>query len=321
MTKNIATDKLIEAASKVVIGSDPEIFVKDGSGVNISAHDLIPGTKAHPFKVEKGAVQVDGTALEFNIDPAKTSKEFVSHIRIVMKQLQDMVKDKNSLLQFDIKPAVIYGKDLFASIPEEAKELGCEPDYNAYTGSVNPRPDSSLLKGLETMRTGSGHIHIGWTEGVDKMDPAHFEDCRILTRFLDWSLLNASKYWDTDTNRSRLYGAAGAFRPKPYGMEYRVLSNKWLESPELCEFVFEVSKKMTQMLMIYGVGTLRRVLNDSIKNTNPLARVYRDCWFDVLPSPKWLGDKSAMKKDYDYVGVRRHMIDGGRALEEAYNAV
>jgi hypothetical protein len=52
------------------IGADPEFFLRDkATGKFVSAHGLIPGTKRQPMKVDKGAVQVDGMALEFNIDP------------------------------------------------------------------------------------------------------------------------------------------------------------------------------------------------------------------------------------------------------------
>lgn len=237
--------------TQILIGADPEIFVTRG-GVNVSAHDLIPGTKKNPFKVKNGAVQIDGTALEFNIEPAATADQFVLHIQTVMQQLSEMVKDKDASVDFAISPSVVYSKDIFSKIPESALELGCEPDYNAYTGLENERPSSERLKGFETMRTGSGHVHIGWTKNADPFDPAHFADCRILTKVLDAVLGSAALNWDTDRQRVKLYGAPGSFRPKPYGMEYRVLSNAWLKDPALVRFVYSVTRQVTEILSIYG---------------------------------------------------------------------
>ena len=120
--------------------------------------------------------------------------------------------------------------------PDEAKILGCEPDYNAYTGDLNQPPNANTR-----MRTCAGHIHIGWTEGKDPLEQIHFEDCRRITQALDNSLYIFSHLWDTDTKRRQLYGRPGAFRPKPYGVEYRVLSNAWLKDKTLIDFVFAVT--------------------------------------------------------------------------------
>ena len=66
---------------QILVGADPELFVKNpNSGEFISAHGMVPGTKYDPYKVDKGAIQVDGMALEFNIDPARTVDEFVRNI-------------------------------------------------------------------------------------------------------------------------------------------------------------------------------------------------------------------------------------------------
>ena len=46
---------------------------------------------------------------------------------------------------------------------------------------------------------------------------------------------------DEDTQRRELYGQAGCFRPKPYGVEYRTLSNYWLKSRELMTKIYERS--------------------------------------------------------------------------------
>jgi hypothetical protein len=53
--------------------------------------------------------------------------------------------------------------------------------------------------------------------------------------------------------RRELYGKAGAFRPKPYGVEYRVLSNRWLNSEALIRWVYNQSQ----------LGMARRGLEDN----------------------------------------------------------
>jgi len=214
---------------RITIGCDPELFVTNKEGKFRSAYGLVPGTKENPFPVENGAVQVDGMALEYNIDPVDNVDDFVLYNQSVMAQLKDMVPEYN----FAIVPSCRFNGNHFRRQPEEAKELGCTPDYNAYTMKENPKPDNKT-----TMRTASGHIHIGFCEGADVNDPDHMIRCSVLVKQLDCFLGLPSLLWDGDTARRKMYGAAGAFRPKPYGVEYRVLSNAWLLSEERMRFVY-----------------------------------------------------------------------------------
>lgn len=233
-----------------LIGADPEFFVKK-NGTLVSAHGLIPGTKEAPHKVKLGAVQVDGTALEFNIDPANTAEIFERNMSTVLGEIRGMVGEE---YEFDFSPVANFGKEYIDSLPEKAKELGCDPDFNAYTGLPNPKPDADM-----GFRTASGHIHIGWTENQDVTDPDHLEACRMLTKQLDITLGVTSKIWDRDTVRSSMYGAPGAFRPKSYGVEYRVLSNAWVNDARLRRIVFDITmasaKKLVSGSQIYNSYT------------------------------------------------------------------
>jgi hypothetical protein len=60
-----------------------------------------------------------------------------------------------------------------------------------------------------------------------------------IIRALDCTVGSFIHLWDEDTDRRELYGDWGAFRPKPYGVEWRVPSNKWLSCPDLWEWLFE----------------------------------------------------------------------------------
>lgn len=212
----------LEAKKGFLFGCDPECFVLNTlTGKHVSAEGLIPGTKEAPHKVKHGAVQVDGMAAEFNIDPVDNFKDFNRNIQAVINQLEKMLPERHIL---DFIPSVVFDEDVFTAAPDKAKELGCSPDFNAWDGSVNPPPKSEN----PCLRTASGHIHFGWTKGEDLTNPQHIMNCRDLVKQLDWFLGGWSVKVDTDPTRRQLYGRAGACRFKDYGVEYRVLSNFWV---------------------------------------------------------------------------------------------
>lgn len=218
--------------TKILVGADPELFMRNpNNGEFVSAHDRVPGTKYEPFKVPFGAIQVDGTALEFNIDPAETVDQFVYRIKEVRKTLESYVPGFNVVAE----PVALYDEAYFTwEVPATAQTLGCDPDFNGWTLDQNPSPDP----GNKPMRTASGHVHIGWTEGQDVNDKEHYVYCAKIARQMDYYLGIHSLLWDKDPTRRLLYGKAGAFRPKPYGMEYRVMSNRWLDSEALMRWVY-----------------------------------------------------------------------------------
>lgn len=209
----------------LTFGCDPELFVFDTRKEKfVCADGLIPGTKEEPYPVKNGAVQVDGMAAEFNIDPVSTFEDFRRNVKSVMKQLEKMLPDGHILVT---TPHVVFDEDVWKEAPYRAKKLGCSPDFNAWTGAVNPPPKD---KAMPTLRTASGHLHIGWTQDASMSDSLYVKSCRDLVRQLDYYLGVWSVSVDKDPVRRRLYGKAGAMRFKPYGTEYRVLSNFWLKN-------------------------------------------------------------------------------------------
>ena len=244
---------------QIQIGADPELFLKR-KGFFINAHDMIPGTKAAPHPVNGGAVQVDGMALEFNINPAGKPEQFVDNINTVLGELRNMIPED---FDFSFAAVATFDPEYMLQQPPESLLLGCEPDFDAYQGKENAKPDNA-----QPMRTAAGHVHIGWREG--EQDSQHIEECRAITRQLDYVLGIPSMVLDHDFKRREMYGKAGAFRAKPYGAEYRVLSNFWLKSPALMEWVFTNTKQGVDMLVDHGVDlfdkfgeTARDIINNN----------------------------------------------------------
>src|SRR6185369_13873966 len=127
------------------------------------------------------------------------------------------------------------------TLPDEAKVLGCNLDFDAYSMSPNDIPCST-----EDFRTGAGHIHLGFTSAGEPDSIPYITYCASIVRELDYYLGLPSLKWDPDGRRRKLYGKAGAFRPKKYGLEYRVLSNRWLSDEKLMGFVFRKAHEAYQ---------------------------------------------------------------------------
>lgn len=228
MVKTALSVEPVKALGGMTFGVDPELFVVNDKGVLVSAEGLLPGTKEEPYKVDKGAVQVDGMAAEFNTDPVDNYFDWETNISSVLSTLKGMLPKGYKLLA---KPAVVFGEKEWEEAPDCAKVLGCSPDFNAWTGEVNSPPCNSEEN--PRLRTASGHIHIGWTDEAPMEDIQHLTACQDLVKQLDYYLGAWSLLKDRDARRRELYGKAGAMRYKPYGVEYRVLSNFWVTDKQL----------------------------------------------------------------------------------------
>jgi hypothetical protein len=228
-----------------LIGCDPEVFIRSlVTGELVSACGMLPGTKEQPFKVPHGAVQVDGMAAEFNIDPAKNANEFVRNCKSVMKTLDEMIGEDYELA---ILPTANFGKELIDAQPDEAKILGCDPDYDAWDeGKQNDAPNVDT-----PYRTAAGHIHIGWTENVNALSGQHRKICEHLIRNLDHYTSFMMKLEGGDTKRRQLYGMAGSYRPKSYGCEYRTPSNVWLTSEKTMRLMFRAVKRAIEACVFH----------------------------------------------------------------------
>jgi len=222
---------------KLTIGADPELFVlKDGKF--ISGHIFPCGNKYQPKKTKNGSIQVDGMALEVNMRPATSKKMFVKNIRSVINDLTGVIHKIDKSVSLQASPVAFFDREYLESMPIYVKALGCEPDFDAYSGGPNPKPNGEVL-----FRTGAGHIHLGWGKNFDTSNEGFLSECREIAKQLDFYLGLPSLLWDTNATRRELYGRPGAFRPKKYGMEYRVLSNAWLQDQALVEMVFSNAKK------------------------------------------------------------------------------
>ena len=253
------------------IGADPELFIiEKATGKLVSAHGMLPGTKEKPFRVPHGAVQVDGMAAEFNIDPARNVNDFVRNIKSVMASLQEIIGDEYELQAI---PTAHFGKEMIDAQPDEAKELGCDPDYNAWNGEQNPTPDIDA-----PYRTGAGHVHIGWTEGQDISLTQHKQICEHLIRNLDLYTTPFLKLED-DVLRRELYGQAGAYRPKSYGVEYRTPSNVWLTSERNMRLMWKLVRKAI-LACVHNRGLIQAGQLDMYDLRNMFSRGKGWDWFN-----------------------------------------
>ena len=214
---------LLTKPTEVTIGADPEVFLCNNKGLVMPACGLIGGTKESPVPVEGGALQEDNVMAEFNVNPSSQAESFVNNINLVYSEI--VRKAEQVGLEVSPLASARFPMFILAEHPQ-AMEFGCEPDYNAYTLSENDTPSVH-----STLRTCAGHIHLGYEEEGDP-------DYTTLVSYLDWYVGCWTVLHDPDKDRRERYGKAGAFRPKSYGLEYRVPSNFWLQSDKLKRAMF-----------------------------------------------------------------------------------
>lgn len=236
----------------LTLGADVEFILRNKSGNLRSVEGLIGGTKKDPVWFETGNLQEDNVLAEMAINPAKTKKEWISNLNKLKRTLSAKFKPVN--LKIDISASAIYPEELLCT--PQAKEFGCSPDYDAWELAINDPPECNT-----NLRSAGGHIHIG----IPNYDPESVIQAFHLTRWLDIYLGVPSVLLDDDSQRRTLYGKAGSFRPKPYGLEYRTLSNFWVKNNRLMSWVWDQVHKAYEAYL--EVGDFPECDEDLIKST------------------------------------------------------
>jgi hypothetical protein len=208
---------------EIKIGSDPELFVLDRQKQIVPVIGLLGGTKQVPLPIGDGFfVQEDNVLAEFNIPPASTESEFVELIWTGMQNVKARLPSGYDVLA---KPSHIFDDSVLTH--PKALEFGCDPDFNAWSGEQNDPPQPTI----PTLRSGGGHLLVSY----DNPTPTRN---RHLIQLCDKYLGVPSILMDTDFMRRQLYGKAGAYRDKPWGVEYRTLSSFWLQSKTLTAWAY-----------------------------------------------------------------------------------
>lgn len=214
------------------LGADPEMFIVDTSQNNkvISSLGIIPGKKGRPwadnFWKAGFGLETDNILVEYNIPPAQTKEDFISNIEFMQEYIRKFVKRINE--NYDVQCVASREIEPDQLLHPEALLFGCDPDYNAYTLNINPKPEGE--RGL--LRSAGAHIHFG-VKGIKE------KDLIDIIKLCDYYLGVASIVVDSDTKRRTLYGKAGSFRMQPWGIEYRSLSSFMFGSREMLELVWK----------------------------------------------------------------------------------
>ena len=206
---------------KFNIGADPEVFLRK-DGVMVSADGIIKGSKERPYPMGDGYESLrDNLMVEFNTPPQTTLAGWVKSIEVALAKIQDQIGNEYELVS--APSATFKMKDIMSDAGQEA---GCSEWLDAYTReSVTITPSE-----MQDVRFAGGHIHFGWENPNDTQRFA-------IVKELDKILYPLSDK-DPCEVRKQYYGRKGQVRSKPYGIEYRSLSNFWVGDKRLTSEIY-----------------------------------------------------------------------------------
>ena len=213
------------------LASDMEFILHDGTQIVPCPNDLLP-TKGSKMPVgDQGiTLEQDGATAEATIPPCSTFEQWDNHIRNAIDATEYYTGHTVSTLSY-------YN---FSKLEGAQVTMGCSPSYSVWNSSVRkPSPLSTELYA----RSAGGHIHIDIPKPFRTSRVKHTKEVTRIAKNLDLFLGVPSVILDPDTRRRKLYGLSGDIRFKEYGLEYRTLSNYWIFSTYLREYIWNQVEK------------------------------------------------------------------------------
>lgn len=213
-------------------GCDCE-YVLTLNGQYKSAVSVLKGNREKRQSVKGSEFFHDNVLAEVAVKYGRTAEEVVSNTRSALHTLKKLVS-----------PCVIH---LSASADYPAKELshpdardvGCSEETDAYSHRTLPSREKAIK--TTSFRTAGGHIHLGGNDGPLQ----NSIEIPLVVYALDLFVGLPSLFLDNcplSKERRKMYGRAGSYREKGYGLEYRVLGPFWHRSPETVKLIYDLSQ-------------------------------------------------------------------------------
>lgn len=259
------------------LGMDPELFIEDANGQIIGAERVIPpqglGVMAEEHKaiytrdrqryyqeslakiendLKVGSIRnpgfvLDGVQMEMHMIPDTCRASINAGIARLMHTLHAHLQTHpGTRINWGVHVEV--KKHELDSLGDAAKTLGCMPSRNLHDSHATVSVDPEYR-----FRSAGGHIHISPHGGFDFEAPTYGNDMHKANlqkyswlrdpRFvmvLDLLVANTCVLIDRDPGnieRRKVYGRAGEHRLPKHGLEYRTLSNFWLQDHILVSLV------------------------------------------------------------------------------------
>lgn len=220
---------------KFTVGGDPEMMLVNPKGHIISSLDVFPQHNKNN-KIDFGggySTYPDNVLMEGTLPPANGQEEMLEHYRSLFRLAHGALQGNHLRAQ----ASHVFTPDQLTH--EGALTVGCNPEFCAWqVEQYSP----TLVDGL---RTSGAHIHLG---AEMLLEPQNVLDCiKLMDIFVGVpvSILDCDP---TGQARKALYGKMGRFRPRPYGAEYRTLSNFWLHSPNTAKLVYDLTAHVVDIV-------------------------------------------------------------------------
>lgn len=277
--------------NNVTIGTDLEFLLTRGNDYFPAFH-ITKATKDNPLDLlnlgEGYKMHYDNVALEIALPYSKVEKgtDFIQNVNTAVKFIKSFSKTNNCLVSDE---AVATYKDEFLH-HEEGMKAGCSADFNVWSKTINDPPDMTL-----DIRCAGAHVHIGYSNPKMEINER-------IVKFMDLYLGVPSVIVDQKSkDRRKLYGKAGAFRQKPYGFEYRSLSNFWALDQTYLEWVYETVDLITSELVEnFSFKFSKELITDIVNCINnsdvELAKKICEEYHITIPSNKEVFGKGVKKQ-------------------------
>ena len=231
------------------LGCDPEFFFKVDGEV-IGAEKILPkeGLAHTPnYEGKFSKFIIDGVQAELNPRPNHCRANLANEIRACFEILQKEL-DKNKKVSCDFSRSIQIPAKNLAELDENNQKFGCMPSKTIYEASGLKLADVDATKHLQ--RSAGGHIHISQNEHPSLRNKIKDAPEEVI-KMLDIICGNTCVLVDRDEGnviRRKLYGRAGEYRLPPHGIEYRTLSNFWLEAYPLMSLAFGLARLAVELI-------------------------------------------------------------------------